>query len=154
MVKIISNKKYERLVKEAEGRIENPEVTRLREVLDDVAKANKEVEIRHKREIKELNLLMEEESTKTQKEINNMVEDQKIVLKRKEQEVENKLYEATKAIKEDNAKLKMELNNALKEVSILTKAFENLGFDVKDMKGILDKLVDGIVSKNTINVVK
>src|ERR1035437_1669955 len=99
MVKIISNKKYERLVKEAEGRIENPEVARLREVLDDVAKAKKD-------------------------------------------------------IKEDNAKLKMELNNALKEVSILTKAFENLGFDVKDMKGILDKLVDGIVSKNTINVVK
>jgi len=41
-----------------------------------------------------------------------------------------------------------------KEIEILTKAFENMGFDVKDMKAILDKLVDGIVSKNSINLVK
>ena len=29
-----------------------------------------------------------------------------------------------------------------------------MGFDVKDMKDILNKLVDGIVSKNEINVIK
>jgi uncharacterized protein (UPF0335 family) len=41
-----------------------------------------------------------------------------------------------------------------KEIEVLTKAFENMGFDVKDMKDILNKLVDGIVSKNTVNVLK
>lgn len=57
------------------------------------------------------------------------------------------------------------LNKEIKELSIKTeiqkskiemyeKAFENLGFDVKDMKEILNKLVDGIVSKNTIQLVK
>jgi hypothetical protein len=48
----------------------------------------------------------------------------------------------------------MNLNNKTKEAEILTKAFENLGFDVKDMKDILNKLVDGIVGKNTVHVVK
>ena len=57
------------------------------------------------------------------------------------------------------------LNKEIKELTIKTeiqkskiemyeKAFENLGFDVKDMKEILNKLVDGIVSKNTIQLVK
>lgn len=55
--------------------------------------------------------------------------------------------EASQVIKEENAVLK-------KEVEILEKAFENMGFDVKDMKEILNKLVDGVVSKNTIQLVK
>ena len=50
-------------------------------------------------------------------------------------------------VEKENAVLK-------KEVEILEKAFENMGFDVKDMKDILNKLVDGIVSKNEINVIK
>jgi len=52
------------------------------------------------------------------------------------------------------AKLKLELGNATKEVEILTRAFENMGFDVKDMKEILNKVVDGLVSKNTVQLIK
>lgn len=54
------------------------------------------------------------------------------------------------------AKKKLEIENGVltKEVEILRKAFANMGFEVKDMKEILNKLVDGVVSKNTINVVK
>ena len=40
------------------------------------------------------------------------------------------------------------------EIKMLRGAFENLGFDVKDMKGILDKLVEGLISKNAIQLVK
>lgn len=40
------------------------------------------------------------------------------------------------------------------EVSMYKSAFENMGFDVKDMKEILNKLVDGIIEKSTINVIK
>lgn len=65
-----------------------------------------------------------------------------------------KVSQATVAADKENNLLKEKNAVLLKEVEILTKAFENMGFDVKDMKEILGKLVDGIVSKNTINVVK
>jgi len=50
--------------------------------------------------------------------------------------------------------LKVEKKVSEKEATMLRKAFENLGFDVKDMKGILDKLVDGLIAKNQIKLVK
>ena len=62
------------------------------------------------------------------------------------QAIEAKVAE-NNTLKEENAVLKS-------KVDILEKAFENMGFDVKDMKEILNKLVDGIVSKNTVNIVK
>lgn len=89
-----------------------------------------------------------------EKKIYNFEEDQKIILARKDAEVETKVYEATKDLKEKLSEITMENNSNKKEVEILTKAFENLGFDVKDMKDILNKLVDGIVGKNTVHVVK
>lgn len=55
---------------------------------------------------------------------------------------------------EENIKLRGENAVLVERTRILEKAFENLGFDVKDMKAILDKLVDGIVSGNTVNVIK
>ena len=56
--------------------------------------------------------------------------------------------------REDNATMLAENARLQSEVSMLNKAFDNLGFDVKDMKEILNKLVDGVVSKNTVNIVK
>jgi hypothetical protein len=53
----------------------------------------------------------------------------------------------TQLVEKENAVLK-------KEVEILEKAFENMGFDVKDMKEILNKLVDGLIAKNEIKLVK
>lgn len=65
-----------------------------------------------------------------------------------------KLTEATAQKEKENNELR-ERNAVLSaRVEILEKAFENMGFDVKDMKEILNKLVDGLVSKNSINVVK
>jgi cell division protein FtsL len=73
------------------------------------------------------------------------------MLAHKEQEYEEKI---ALTIEKETLKLKLE-NNTLKEkVKVLENAFETLGFDVKDMKDILNKLVDGIVSKNEINVIK
>jgi hypothetical protein len=65
--------------------------------------------------------------------------------------------ETAKAVNEKTKKIAaLELENGVLkgENSMLKKAFENLGFDVKDMKGILEKLVDGIVSKNQVHIVK
>lgn len=84
----------------------------------------------------------------------NKEKDHAIILTRKDFEVANKVSEATIALKKERDTLKMDLNNKTKEAEILSKAFSNLGFDVKDMKSILDKLVDGLISKNTIQLVK
>jgi uncharacterized protein (UPF0335 family) len=64
-----------------------------------------------------------------------------------------KLNEATQAKVEEINKVKQENAVLTEKVNILEKAFENMGFDVKDMKEILNKLVDGIVDKHKINVI-
>ena len=115
---------------------ESIEVRRLEDVIKDMQKAEEELTKDHK------------------KEIENIKKDHEIILKRKEAELDVKISEVTKESTEKIAELNLENGNLKKEVEILTKAFENLGFDVRDMKEILNKLVDGIVSKNTINVVK
>lgn len=69
-------------------------------------------------------------------------------------ELSIKINDSVKEKEAENQKLRTENAVLKKEVEILEKAFENMGFDVKDMKEILNKLVDGIVSKNEINVIK
>jgi len=61
---------------------------------------------------------------------------------------------ATDILKKENRELVIENGILKKEVEILRKAFENMGFDVKDMKDILNKLVDGIVDKNKVQLIK
>jgi hypothetical protein len=95
-----------------------------------------------------------EEIEGLEKKADNLAKDNEIIVTRKDLELENKVAEATKVLTKENAELKMNLNNKTKEAEILTKAFENLGFDVKDMKDILNKLVDGLVGKNTVHIVK
>ena len=69
-------------------------------------------------------------------------------------ELNKEIQDASNASKDENNTLKTENATLKKEVEILNKAFENMGFDVKDMKSILDKLVDGIVSGNKVNIIK
>lgn len=52
------------------------------------------------------------------------------------------------------SELTVKTQTQAKEIEMYTKAFENLGFDVKDMKDILNKLVDGLIAKNEIKLVK
>lgn len=135
-MKFLTNKEYEDLKRRALGDGENKEVKTLKEEIQYLRKS-------HAEEVEHLN-----------KEKINLEKDNEIIVKRKDLELSNKIEEATRKFKDELATTKMDLNNKAKEVEILTKAFENLGFDVKDMKEILNKLVDGIVSKNTIQLVK
>lgn len=84
----------------------------------------------------------------------DLEKDQAILLKRKDLECENAVVVATAEKIKLIAQLELEKGNLTQKVEMYEKAFENLGFDVKDMKDILNKLVDGIVSKNTIQLVK
>lgn len=84
----------------------------------------------------------------------NRITDAQLIVERAEDKAELVLEQKTSELNSQIQTLKLEKGNLAKEVEILTKAFENMGFDVKDMKEILNKLVDGIVSKNQIQLVK
>lgn len=143
-MKILSDAEYKALINIKQDAVEtNIYKAEMLKLQNELKEYKKKVE----KEIEEINY-------DNDKNVENIIEDYKIKLTRKEQEVENKIHIATKELKEKLDKLTIENNNNKKEVEIMTTAFKNVGFDVKDMKGILDKLVEGMVSKNTINVVK
>lgn len=75
----------------------------------------------------------------------NSRHEEKIAIAVRENEIA--FREKNQQLLEDNAKLKA-------ENELYVKAFDNMGFDVKDMKEILNKLVDGLVAKNAINLIK
>lgn len=132
MFKILSTKEYEELTKN-----KNVDSDKLHEF--EIAA----LKISHERKIEEMT-----RTSKLEK------EDNEIAMRRKDADLDIKIQEAGKVDKAEIARLTLENGNLKKETEILTKAFENMGFDVKDMKEILNKLVDGIVSKNTVQLVK
>ncbi len=96
----------------------------------------------------------EEELVTHKRDMCHLEEDHVREMKRKDAEQDIVVQKATKALENKVSLLTIENESNKKEVDILTKAFKNLGFDVKDMKDILNKLVDGLVSKNQIQLVK
>ena|ERR1700749_1705701 len=117
----------------------NPEITSLETRL-----AAKETEITRLKEELRASEISNKES----------VREQETKIKLLEMQIDIKVSEKVKQTVDENNALKQENAVMKKEISILEKAFENMGFDVKDMKDILDQLVKGIVSKNTVTVVK
>ena len=114
----------------------------------------KEVKVVDEKRIKELETEIKELKKISENEIKQIKNDFDSKNKILNNEIVLKISEATQKEHDENNKLRQ--NNAvlLKQVEILEQAFENMGFDVKDMKEILNKLVDGVVSKNTIQLVK
>ena len=118
-----------------------------------------------KKEVIEVKVQDETRVNELLKEIQELKKDhqKEIESQRKEFELDKKLWEKelTSKIEESLRDKTKEAHNTaiqngvLKEkVAMYEKAFENLGFDVKDMKEILNKLVDGIVSGNKVNIIK
>jgi hypothetical protein len=104
---------------------------------------------------KEFIKVVDEEKVKgLQSELSQLELDHKSEIRILNNEIAMKISQATADKDKENNELKEKNAVLTKETEILTKAFENMGFDVKDMKDILNKLVDGIVSKNEIKVLK
>lgn len=86
------------------------------------------------------------------------IENQQRVLAEKDLEISKLSGDKTKEINfaVGNAILTIEKekNFYKSKCEILEEAFKNLGFDVKDMRAILDKLVDGLIAKNQIQLIK
>jgi len=109
--------------------------------------AIEDLTIAKNREIETLKFNLEKEKKDLIYLIDRLKEEAKL-----SQEMQDSLTEAK--IAEKLLEQKLEAEKAKAENEILRKAFENMGFDVKDMKDILNKLVDGVVSKNEINIIK
>ena len=99
---------------------------------------------------RELSLLKED----NERAVNKIIEDYESKERISKDELKIKINEAIANTETENTKLKEENAVLKKEISIIEKAFDNMGFDVKDMKGILEQLVKAIVSKNEIKIVK
>lgn len=80
-------------------------------------------------------------------------EDFDLLERNKDAEISLQVKEKTKELEEANAQLRQRIAVAEAELKILNAAFDNMGFDVKDMKEILNKLVDGLVAKHEIKLI-
>jgi len=151
MLKIIFKKEYVELQNKAN---ENHKMSQLEEAYKQQIKNLEADKESLKEETKSIQKNHEESDRIKERDLIELKKDHDTALKRKEEATQSRIDSATKDLNETITKLTIENNSHKKEVEILTKAFSNLGFDVKDMKGILDKLVDGIVSKNKIQILK
>lgn len=67
-------------------------------------------------------------------------------------ELASQIREQTAGLQKDLSDMREKKGIVEAQNAVYKSAMENMGFDVKDMKEILNKLVDGIVSKNEIKV--
>lgn len=121
-----------------------------KEYNDLVNKTNEE----HKKAVDKLVNTYEEQLIEIKRRMTHQAEDYERQKKAFIDSNDLEVRKRTKSLEDEISNLTMQKASLQKEVDMLTKAFENLGFDVKDMKDILNKLVDGVVSKNTVNVIK
>lgn len=104
--------------------------------------------------IKEVKVVDDTRVKELEREIEQMKLDHESEKRINTNEITLKINEAVASKNSDINRLNQE-NAVLKEkVAFLEAAFKNLGFDVKDMKEILSKLVDGIIAKNQVKILK
>lgn len=127
------------------------EVERLNAKLEKQVEESKEAVAKltekHKSEVESLTIKHKDEversSNKHKDEVERVVQGQDVAIQK-----------AVTKITDDNTALKISAATLKDKVAMYETAFKNLGFDVKDMKDILNKLVDGVIAKGTINVIK
>ena len=139
-MKFISNEDYK-------------EFERLKELALDVKFWKEKVKVRED-DIEVLEKEVRDNQEKHDKKVENMRLDHDIKMKRKDAEIDVKVLTATEEARKKNETLTNDNIKYKTENEVLTKAFDNMGLDVKDVKGMMDKLVDGLISKNQIQLIK
>lgn len=148
----ISIREYEQLVAKAES-CDHIYVTNesLRRVIADHDREDKLKETTY---VREITILKEDQK----RAIEQMQRESKEAIRAagvdKETSIREAVEAATDELKAENRDLTIQKERYADRASMLEKAFENMGFDVKDMKEILGKLVDGLIAKHEINVIK
>lgn len=139
-MKVLSNKEYEQLVKK--GKVEE----------NGYRKIISAIERKHDKELSDLDERFRFEREDKARKHNHELEDKAREIQYIKENIDMDIYKATKTQAEKVVKAQNEKEALAKEVEMYKTAFKNLGFDVKDMKEILNKLVDGVVAKNQIQV--
>lgn len=148
----ISQREYDQLVAQAESNDHVNDVNdSLRRVIADHDREDKLKESAHTREI---TLLKEDQRRAIEQMEYKMGEADRQHQVDKDTSVREAVEAATDELKKENLSLQIENKQLGERAGLLEKAFENMGFDVKDMKEILGKLVDGLIAKHEINVIK
>jgi len=109
--------------------------------------AIEDLNIKKGREIDVLTFKQNQEKKELEYKIEQLKEEASLSRKTQDSLTEAKIAEMV-------LEYRVEAETATAQNAILRTAFDTMGFDVKDMKGILDKLVDGLISKNEINVIR
>jgi hypothetical protein len=109
--------------------------------------AIEDLNIKKGREIDVLTFKQNQEKKELEYKIEQLKEEASLSRKTQDSLTEAKIAEKV-------LEYRVKAETATAQNAILRTAFETMGFDVKDMKGILDKLVDGLISKNEINVIR
>jgi hypothetical protein len=109
--------------------------------------AIEDLNIKKGREIDVLTFKQNQEKKELEYKIEQLKEEASLSRKTQDSLTEAKIAEMV-------LEYRVKAETATAQNAILRTAFETMGFDVKDMKGILDKLVDGLISKNEINVIR
>lgn len=104
--------------------------------------------------IQSLKTVISDSEAEHKRELTQIRFDNELNIKKLTNDVDEKVAAQVKAMQ---AKLtESEKNNAVlsKELEVYNKAFENMGMDVKDVKEVVNKLVDGLIAKNEIKLIK
>jgi uncharacterized protein (UPF0335 family) len=99
-------------------------------------------------------LKLKEEKIELQRDITEEKHNHSMLMSQLESDHKIQKNEIAVDLKDKVSSLESDKKILENKVEVYEKAFKNLGFDVKDMKAILDKLVDGLIKKNEINIVK
>lgn len=114
--------------------------------LEDENELFNKAQVKHEEKIRELN-------TFHKRELSEIKKDHEFEMKELRRGEAQKVFQATEDLRNQNLNYEKENSKLKSENKILTKAFENMGFDVKDMKDILNKLADAVVAKQEVKLI-
>jgi len=97
---------------------------------------------------------LREDIARLNRDIKNLKEDHAREIKNLNSDIDLRIKLATQSLIEEKNKALADKALLQEKVNFIERAFTNMGFDVKDMKDILNKLADAVIAKNQVHIVK
>jgi len=97
---------------------------------------------------------LREDIARLNRDIKNLKEDHAREIKNLNSDIDLRIKLATQSLIEEKNKALADKAVLQEKVNFIERAFTNMGFDVKDMKDILNKLADAVIAKNQVHIVK
>lgn len=144
----ISKEEFENLKAQAAGSNKDLE-QKINELYKVINLRNEEIEEKERLYFRQIN--EKDRAYESDKEHINLQWQRKLDLANSKTDVE--VMKATASLNKSLAAAETARDVALGENKVMREAFKSMGIDVKDMKDMFGKLVDGISSKNQVNLI-